>query len=366
MPTPGPATARGGGAPDCIIIGDGIAGLCTARALARAGARITLLGGPPRRPAASQVAGGILSSLRPWSESPASVELSRAGAACYPALVAALRAETGIDPEYERGGLLMLGREDAAASRRWCVAAAIPCQDGDAAALRLPGLHCPDHTLFLPHIAQVRVARLLRALAASLPALGVRMQTGQQAAALALEISRGHCQGVQTSAGTLPAGCVVIAAGAWSCTLLPGGQSTGALEAVRGQMLCLRFPERPFTPILLDGARYLIPRRDGHLLLGSTMERVGLDCTTTAQGKAGLLDWARRLWPGVTRGRLIWHRAGLRPVRPDGAPPWYGAVPGLRNVYLHSGHFRKGILQAPVTAERLARTILEQRDQASA
>lgn len=364
MRAPGLPARRSRGAPDCIIIGGGIAGLCTARALARAGARVTLLCGPARRPAASQVAGGILSSLRPWTEPPASVALSRAGAACYPGLTAALREETGIDPEYQRCGLLMLGREDAAASRRWCAVHGIPCQDGDGV-LRLSGLHCPDHALFLPHIAQVRTPRLLQALAASLPALGVTVQAGQQAAAL--QISGEHCRGVKTGAGEqLSAACVVIAAGAWSCTLLPGGQAAEALEAVRGQMLCLRFARRPFTPVLLDGGRYLIPRNDGHLLLGSTMERVGLNCAATAQGKAGLLDWARRLWPGVSRGQLIWHRAGLRPARRNRAPPWYGAAPGLRNVYLHSGHFRKGILQAPITAERLARIILEHREQESA
>ena len=296
--------------------------------------------------------------MRPWAESPESAKLSRAGAAQYPEWVQTLQEETGIDSQYQCCGLVMLDRKDAKASQKWCKTGGIACRRGtNALPWPIKGLRYPDHALFLPDIAQVHVARLLQALASSLPALGVEVQKGEEAKQLL--IKAGRCQGVRTLRATLQAHRVVVTAGAWTRTLLPATKTPIDLEPVRGQMLCLRFPNRPFTPILLDGPRYLVPRQDGHVLLGSTIERTGLNHGTTRQARTALLEWAAQQWPDCRRGTVIWHRSGLRPARPD-ALPWYEEVPELDKVYLHTGHFRKGILQAPVTAEHLAAKILEQ------
>ena len=349
---------------DALVIGGGIAGLCGARALALRGLRVALLEAG-RAGQASGVAGGILSSMRPWQEDPVSARLSRQGAAMYPDFVRELREQTGVDAEYLRSGLLLLDPQDVAAMRDACHQYRMECRPvthADADGCGQDGLPAwpagADFTsgLFLPEIAQVRAPLLLRALAESLVKLGVSRP--DRVAVEELLFRGQRCQGARAGGEVWNARFVVLSAGAWTRQLLREPQAQGwRMEAVRGQMLCLKFPQRPFSSMLLQGGRYLIPRQDGHVLLGSTMERVGLDPQTTEAAREDLWSWACGLWDGIGDARLVWHRAGLRPAA-DGGHPLVRRAAETENVFVHAGHFRKGILQAPVTAERLADLLL--------
>jgi glycine oxidase len=125
------------------------------------------------------------------------------------------------------------------------------------------------------------------------------------------------------------------------------------IEPVRGQIVSLDAPSPAFAPIVWAGDTYLVPKRDGSLIVGATEERVGFDCRVTARGVCGLLASATALMPslGRTSFRSAW--AGLRPATPDGLP-LIGAVPGVEGMWVAAGHHRNGVLLSPVTGELVA------------
>ena len=329
---------------DCIVIGAGVIGMTTARALALRGYNVTLFDKGMVGKEASWAAGGILSAMRPWSEHAYSASLSAASQACYPQFSAELQRETGIDTEYERTGLLMIGRDDVAPTKRWAMAHHRPFSETVA---HLPaGFACPDEAVWLPEIAVIRPPRLLKALAASLRKYAV---TVFENTPVSLDVVGDRCQAVVTATGSRYTAChVIVTAGAWSSRLATTALS---IKPIRGQMLCLR-PQRRLSTIVLDGGHYLIPRRDGHLLIGSTMEDVGFDKRTTTTARRQLLAWATSLWRDLADASLVSHWAGLRPAIADDKP-FIGRLANYQNLYLNAGHFRKGILQAPAAADKI-------------
>jgi glycine oxidase len=164
-------------------------------------------------------------------------------------------------------------------------------------------------------------------------------------------IAHGACRGVETDAGPIEARLVVDAAGAWAA--FDFGPDLGVpVEPVRGQIVELRLPERPLETVLASDEVYVVPRPDGTVLLGSTVERVGFRKEVTAGAVEQLLAAAGRLFPETARARFTAAWAGLRPGTPDGWP-LLGATP-VEGLFLATGHFRNGILLAPATARHLA------------
>ena len=129
------------------------------------------------------------------------------------------------------------------------------------------------------------------------------------------------------------------------------------VKPVRGQIVQLQLPAQPFRCVVELGRRYLVPRRDGLILIGSTEEHAGFAKHTTTEGVAGLLDFAKSLVPSLAHAEVVNTWAGLRPGSPDELP-LLGPVPGFSNVFIGAGHFRSGLQMSPATGTILADLML--------
>jgi glycine oxidase len=161
--------------------------------------------------------------------------------------------------------------------------------------------------------------------------------------------------GVSTGSGSRPAGAVVLCAGAWSahCASWLAGSWRLPIEPERGQIAILEPSEHRFREIIAGTDLYLVPKRDGSLVVGATQERVGFEDHVTAEGVSGLLSAAFALAPELSECGFREARSGLRPATPDGMPV-IGAVPDVRALFVAAGHFRNGILMSPVTGRLVA------------
>ncbi len=320
-----------------IVIGAGSLGLATAAALLQGGARVTLLERGQTGRESSWAGGGILSPLCPWDYSEEVTRLALRGMDLFEGFADTLHRNTGIDPEYQRCGMQVLPPFDLHAAQQWCAAHGMRLeQRADA--------------LFLPDVAQARNPRLMQALRARVEQLGGRIVEGcevRQFVASDSEVMR-----LETSRGDFSADEYIVTAGAWSLPLLGGHALHADIRPMRGQMLLFKFAAPPLPHIVLQKDLYLIPRLDGHLLVGSTVEDVGFDKSTTAAARGMLQQRAAAILPALQDMSVVQHWAGLRPGSP-GNIPVIGRHPRLRNVYLNGGHFRYGVTMTPASVEIL-------------
>lgn len=339
---------------DFLVIGGGVIGMTTARELALNGFSVALFDKGELGREASWAAGGILSSMRPWVEHPASAALSNAGKRDYQAFTESLKADTGIDPEYIKCGLFMAGKDDIKHTLDWARQNAVNWSQGKAQIPQSLVLH--DDTILLPDIAQVRPSRLVRALAADLRAR--KVDVFEHMPVSGMSISNGRFHSVTAGNDEFPAGAAIVCAGAWSATLLQQLGIAIDVKPVCGQMLCMHLPGMRLKQIVLDGGHYLIPRADDHFLVGSSMEHTGFRKDTTAETRQKLLEWAHKMWPDSREAVLVDHWAGLRPGS-DAGHPYIGKIPGLDGIYFNTAHFRKGVLQAVPSARLLLDYLLK-------
>ncbi len=348
---------------DVIVVGGGVIGCAVAYALARERVSVTLLEAEDLASGASAAAAGMLA---PVSEAPGPGVLLRLGLqslALFPTLVAEVCQRSGIDPELERSGCLRVAtsEEEARAFRKRDLALPsldIEWLDADSARRMEPALSPSIHgALFSPHESHVRSPLLSRALALAAVSLGAELRVGTPVRGLVRDA--GRVRGVETDAGRLECGTVVI------CTGVAAAQSPAWLEIagtlpiapVRGQVLSLA-PRAPGLRTIVWGAStYLVPKRDGSIVVGATEERAGFDRRVTASGVAQLLGEALRLVPDLDDAGFTSAWAGLRPATPDHLPlvgPW----PGVDGLLLAAGHYRNGVLLAPLTAQLIAGLVL--------
>ena len=348
---------------DAIFVGGGAIGLSCAWRAAQRGARVAVLDRGEPGCGATRVAAGMLAPVGELSfGEPELLEMTLAAAQLYPDFVAELEAATGEETGYERLGALhvALDRDEAAQLRRVHELQ----RSLELEAEWLPPRRCreiePGLTpsfnggVFAAGEAAVDPRRLARALAAAVAAEGGEVRTGTEVVDGLFDGER--LVGIRTAAGEeLRADAVVLASGAWS-------GSTGWLPAparppvrpVKGQVVELRSrdEERPARHILASERVYLVPRPDGRLIAGATVEEMGFDTAVTAGGVYELLREAYRLLPDVAEMELLDAVAGLRPGTPDNLPlVGPGAIEGL---VLATGHYRNGILLAPLAAGSVA------------
>jgi len=323
------------------VIGAGALGLATAEALLRQGDDVTILEQGSVGRESSWAGGGILSPLCLWDYPEEVTRLALRGMSMFGGLAETLHQTTGIDPEYLRSGMLVLPPFDVKAALKWCAAHDVKVEERDA-------------DLLLPDVAQVRNPRLLQALRARVEKLGGRIV--EQCEVKEIVAEAGQVRHLATTQGDFAADAYIVTAGAWSKVLLGEQALKTDIKPIRGQMLLFKFDTPPLLHILLQGDIYLIPRRDGHLLLGSTREDVGFDKSTTAEAHAMLLKRGIALLPALHNMPIIKHWAGLRPGSP-GNIPTIGRHPHLPNLYINSGHFRYGVTMSPASVEVLLNTM---------
>lgn len=344
--------------PDVLIIGGGVIGLTTAYFLAREGVQVTVVDKGDFGQEASWAGAGILPPGTPSAAQLPYEQLRAQGVAMFPDLSAELHERTGIDNGYLRcGGLDFSDEHDASACAEWR-AEGVACEMVAGPALqRLEPLLAPAirGACYLPDMAQLRNPRHLKALLAGSAALGVTLRPG--CAILGFDCEGAHINGLRSDGGVLSASRYLVAAGAWSDGLLePLGWQPG-IRPIRGQIALLNTGTPRLRRILVEGKRYLVPRPDGRVLVGSTEEDAGFDKHTTAAAIADLLELAQRLVPSLAGAHLERSWAGLRPGSPDGLP-FIGPVPGIDNLFVAAGHFRSGIQLSPATALVLTETFL--------
>ncbi len=347
---------------DFIVIGAGIIGLATSVKLLEAGASVTLLERGLVGSEASWAGGGILSTLFPWDYPESVNQLAIYSSLLYPQWVTALKAQTGIDPEYHTCGLHVLRPNEhiQKMAQSWCTAHAVTIKQQFLAENNLENTnkHCSDQsthtTLFMPEVAQVRNPRLLHALKQRIEQLHGRII--EHCEVFHPNAHNSKVTGLQTSHGQLTADQYIVTAGAWSSQVLGAHALNPGIKPILGQMLLYRLPQRPVQSIIAEHSHYLIPRQDGHILVGSTTEDTGFNKQTTAEARNQLSDWVGSLLPALRNTPPLQHWAGLRPASPQNLPT-IGRHPILKNLYINSGHFRYGVTMAPGSAEILLNEI---------
>jgi glycine oxidase len=356
---------------DVAIIGAGVIGTALAHELGGRGASVTVLerDSPGRR--ATWAAAGMLSPISDASNLQLA-ELADESLHRYPAFVHALREQTGIDVEYRTNGKLHVAFTDEEASLLRQLAAGPLAGRLDisllspAAARELEPELADGMALALLIGRDHRVNNrlLAQALAAAATRTGVSIRTGTPSAGVT--VSSGMVTGVKLSSNqVLAADRVVIAAGSWSGDI-QGLPAPLPVFPVKGQMLAIdgrarhngRSGRAPIERVLHGHGAFLIPREDGRILVGATVEEVGFRTGPTPRGVGWLIESATAVLPVLADLPLVETWAGFRPGTPDHLPI-LGPDPEVQGLYYATGHFRNGILLAPLTAQVLADMLLE-------
>lgn len=354
-------------AAEVMVVGAGVVGCSVARALALRGVGVTVV--DPEEPGsrATRAAGGMLSPLGEAEGPGPFLKLGLESLRLYPEFVAAVEEEADAAVDFLASGKLQVavdGERLARLRRRkaWLDDAGFPARwlDGDEIRRR-EGALAPSLRggILLDDERQVDNRLLGRALWTAAGRAGVRFRIGRSVTRLVRR--DGEVGGVELDDGSeVASSSVVLAAGAWSGTVegLPGALP---VRPVRGQMVALEVEPGTLDTIVETGRVYLIPRRGGPLLVGATQEEAGFRDHTTAGGVSRLLRGALEALPGLEDARIVERWSGLRPGTPD-EMPILGADPDLPGLFHASGHFRNGILLAPITARILEGHVLDEAD----
>ncbi|AKU91740.1 glycine oxidase ThiO [Vulgatibacter incomptus] len=350
---------------DCAVIGGGVMGSAIALRLAQAGQKVVVLEKSIPGAEASSAAGGILGPQIEGDHDDPLFRLCLASRDAYGPLALELIERAGIDVGHRRSGLLLVkyAGEDVGpldARLAWQRAAGLEVErlDGDQARSLEPALS-PEvaAALHFPNEARLEPRKLAQALALAAQRAGAAFRKG---IVRGVAVEDGKIAGVDLDDGRLPAGAVVVAAGAWTSKVAGTGLAADVVRPVRGQMTELHHPELVLERVVFTSRGYLVPRGGGTVVTGSTMEEAGYEKKVTAAGLSRILANAVAAAPLLGSAEVVSSWSGLRPCPKDGLPViGAGAVPGL---YVASGHHRNGILLVPETARLLAAAVLAGRD----
>lgn len=343
-----------------VIIGGGLIGMLTARFLAQAGVGVSLYEKGELGRESSWAGGGILSPLYPWRYADAVTELARWGQLRYEALADDLKAQTGIDPQYLKSGLLLLDIDEPERkeAEHWAQRFGYQLEylDSSRTPQLLPNLgETSAHAIWMPEVAQMRNPRLVKALRRSIEQMGVAIH--ENAPVEEIVIEAGKVKALKLATTTVPVSKLVVAGGAWSGAILRRIGIDVDVSPVRGQMLLFRAEPGVLDHIVLSGSHYLIPRADGHILAGSTLEHVGFDKSTTTEGYDELFAFATRLLPLLQNYPVEKQWSGLRPGSREGVP-FIGPCGAIEGLYVNAGHYRNGVVIGLASSRLLADLLL--------
>ncbi|HVF30819.1 MAG TPA: glycine oxidase ThiO [Pyrinomonadaceae bacterium] len=344
---------------DVLIIGGGVIGLAIARELSARGERSVtvvdrgLFGGE-----ASWAAAGMLAPNIEAGGSDIFHRFCTESLDLYPDLSEGLLAETAIDIELNRTGTICVGFNGAETDKlKKHLARGAAIMSGDEIRTLEPWL--ADEIaggVFFPNDWQVDNRGLVAALGKSVESSGIRML--EQTPVIELLIDGDRVTGAVTAAGRLEAEVTVLATGAWTSLIKTGGfEMPFSVRPIRGQMASFDTGERRLGHVVFSASGYLVPRADGRLLIGATVEDVGFENVTTDDAIESLRQAAVEMMPKLAGVAVADRWSGLRPFANDGLPV-LGAIPGISNLIVATGHYRNGILLAPRTAQIVADKIV--------
>jgi len=348
---------------DVIVIGGGVIGLSIAYELVGQGASVRVVEqGAFGREASWAGAGMLPPGNLDFAQTP-EAQLRGLSASLWSGLSAQLREETGIDNGFLNSGAIELGFGGSADEldplvERWRGEGVTvePLNSAQLFALESAISTQATAAFRLPDFCQARNPRHLKALLAACAERGVVLDANKPV--IGFDFHDSAATGVMTPGETLRAGRFCVAGGAWTKSLLTPLGFEVAIEPIRGQVVMLSMPRTPFRHAIEVGSRYLVPRPDGRVLVGSTVEYVGFDRQNTAEGVRELIDFALDLVPVLAQADVERTWAGLRPGSADGLP-YLGRVPGTENVFVAAGHFRSGLQMSPGTAIVMRDLILD-------
>lgn len=353
-----------------IIIGGGIVGCMTAMELVNRGHRVTIV---ERNQIASQTSGestwaggGIIFPLLPWLYSKPVNTLTNNSANFYQGLCQQLLDETGVDSEWLQSGFLLLPKFDLEAAQAWCVRNQVPVQPVKALNFGVQSL-CEEDALWLPTVCQIRPPSLMQAMRKWLEQNNVTLLEHTELTPLVeanLQETLQLNEWQTTSGKKLSADQFVVTSGAWSFDLLKQTTAKLNIKPMRGQILLYQ-PHKNLEQIVYREGFYMIPRRDGYLLAGSTLEDVGFDTSVTDAVREELRIKAEAIMPELKHMPIIKHWSGLRPGTP-GNLPTISAHPTIKNLYLNTGHFRYGLTMAPASAKLITALMLGEKPEIDA
>lgn len=352
-----------GSTSDVIVIGGGVIGLSVAYELAKAGIRVRVVEKGVCGREASWAGAGVL-QCGSWHRHDPLAALLRTSLQMYPAFAAELREKSGVDTEFIPCGSFEVLLED---QQYRMAASEVKAAEAHAATWGRPVLE-----LLPPEVArerepnltgdllgvkynsvtcQIRNPRLMSALRGACLRQGVELVEGCQVDGLVWQGDR--VTGVRTNLGIYAAQHVILSAGPWSALIDPRLRDATPVYPVRGQIVLLETQPRAFTHIVERGKCYMVPRLDGRIVIGATEEHEsGFIKRNTAEGVGTLLTLAQRIVPALARADVVTTWAGLRPGTPDRAP-FLGPIPGTQGLLSATGHFRSGLILAPLTGRMM-------------
>ncbi len=346
---------------DVVVVGAGIQGASVALRLAEAGRRVVVLERAIPGAEASSAAGGILSPGVEAVEPGPFHALCSASLARYPAFVADVEQRSGVAVAFRTLGTLEVAFDDAharllAGRAEKLERHGLPVEVLDEAAARAlePALSPETRgALYFRDEGSLDPRALARAVYVAAARAGATFLTGH---VQRIVVAGGRAAGVDHVSGRIAAGAVVLAAGSWSLLVEGHGLPAGAVRPVRGQMAVVDTRPPLLSRAVFSGNGYVVPRPDGRILCGSTMEEVGYEKAVTAGGLRHVLEVGIEIAPALALAPVVETWANFRPASPDGEPILgEGSIPGL---HYATGHTRNGILLAPITADAVAAAIL--------
>jgi glycine oxidase len=351
---------------DVVLVGGGIIGCAIAFFLAKAGVRPLVLERDQVGAEASSGAAGLLTAQAHSDEADLLFDLKLRSRALYATLAVELRDRTDIDIEYRTLGHLVPAlseeQQDAVGRRvAWQASRGLPAVRLTAREARElePGLTAEVKGAgWFPEDHHVNNTSVTQALASATMRLGGRIVV--DSAVVELLRAGDRVTGVRTAQETIAAGTVVLCAGAWSRDFEASAGLPLPILPAKGQIVVARLEKPALRHVVYGEAGYAIPRATGEHILGSTVEYVGFDKRVTLEGLTRIMAGITTMVPSLQRAEMAASWGCLRPAAPDGLP-LLGRVPGRQDLVVATGHFRNGILLAPITGKLIAELIVEGR-----
>ena len=341
---------------DILIVGGGLIGMLTAIELHKAGASVQILERSRMGGESSWAGGGILSPLYPWRYPDAVNALAKFGHKVYPQIAQQLWQDGGIDPEYIRSGLMVLDQHEHEKAQAWSLQWQMDLQIVPEPAVIEPNLNSDyGNALWMPQIGQMRNPRLMKSLQATLDAYGIGYK--EYTKVDVLEIEQGRVISVVAEGKNYSADKVLVAGGPWSRKIIQNYGDAPQVEPVKGQMVVFKAQPGLLKHIVLSGGRYLIPRKDGRIVVGSTLEHTEFNKTVDDKARLNLSRAALEILPALEKFAVEKQWAGLRPGSPNGIP-YVCSHPAIEGLYISTGHFRNGVILGAASARLMADMML--------